>query len=768
MKSHILKAYFHFSRRHPLPKRIEGNPYPGLRAFLPQESDRFFGRDVEIEDLIERLLVRNDRFVAVIGSSGSDKSSLVHAGLIPTLSEKSIGNMRWLFTASFSPRELGDDPFLPLAAVLSKAFPDCGWRVPDLARQLYADPACIATIAEEALKAQGANAQLLLFADQFEELFAAKIDAPTRNAFFQLLSAATASPLLRVVVAMRSDFYSQWPQDETSAALLRCGHYSVGTPGAAALEKMIVEPAKAAGLTIAPRLVQRILHDTGTAPGALTLAEFALSQLYVNKNGNELTEAAYHSISGIAGAIDGLAEEAVTRAQQDTALNDETYSRLFLAIASASVEQHSSKTDGALTVVRRRAVQQEFSESALILAQHLVERRILVSRQDDNDQPIYEVGHETVFSHWRRFQEWHALYADDLALNRQAEQAAHEWDNRQRSPVLQWSWERQKPAILALSKLHRFAAPGSDPNFNDPAIVIWRRLEPRLKTPLQQFLYPEPLRLLDELNTDTTSHQRRERIGLRLNHFGDPRCGVGLDDNGLPDIAWIDIPSGEIALNGYHSQFPHFRIARYPITWTQYRAFVDAKDGYHNEVWWQGLKKDSPGDPLSMFANYPAVNVSWYDAVAFCRWLSAERKLTIQLPNEREWQWAAVGNTRQEYPWGNDENRARANQASAGIGRTVAVGLYPLGRNLFGIDDMAGNIWQWCLNFYQPQDFFLAMTERPRVVHGGSWSSYPVSVRSSARDNFRPGKRSANVGFRVLCESPIDEELSVKICRAER
>lgn len=97
----------------------------------------------------------------------------------------------------------------------------------------------------------------------------------------------------------------------------------------------------------------------------------------------------------------------------------------------------------------------------------------------------------------------------------------------------------------------------------------------------------------------------------------------------------------------------------------------------------------------------------------------------------------------------------------------MAVGLYPLGRNLFSIDYMAGNIWQWCLNIYQPQDFFLAMIERPCVVHGGSWSSYPVSVRSSARDNFRPGKRSANVDFRVLCELPIDEELSVKSCRAE-
>ena len=116
---------------------------------------------------------------------------------------------------------------------------------------------------------------------------------------------------------------------------------------------MIVEPAKAAGLTIATKLVQRILSDTGTAPGALALAEFALAQLYARRNGNELTEAAYQEIGGIAGAIDGLAEEAVTRAQQTNNLDEETFSRLFLAIAS--VEQRNDDATGSLTVVRRRA-----------------------------------------------------------------------------------------------------------------------------------------------------------------------------------------------------------------------------------------------------------------------------------------------------------------------------------------------------------------------------------------------------------------------------
>lgn len=769
LKVQVLKAYGRFSNRLTIPKRIEGEPYPGLRAFRPEESDRFFGRDVEIEDLIERLLARNDRFIAVIGPSGSGKSSLVYAGLIPALSQSHAGGMRWQ-SVSFSPRELGDDPFLPLAAALNKAFPGCGWRVPDLSQRLRNDPANIAMIAEEALQPQGANAQLLLFADQFEELFAVKVDAAVRDAFFRLLAVAAASPRLRVVLAMRSDFYSQWPQDEVSAALLRSGHYSVGTPGAAALEKMIVEPAKAAGLTIAPKLVQRILNDTGTAPGALALAEFALAQLYARKIGNELTEAAYDAIGGIAGAINGLADEAVARAQQTNNLDEEIFSRLFIAIAS--VEQRKGDGTGSLTVVRRRAQPHELSPPALQLARQLIERRILVSRQDGNDQPaIIEVGHEAVFSHWQRFKDWHARYANDLALRRQAEQAAREWHHQKHPSLLQWGWERQKPAILALAKLHRLVAPAQDADFSDPAIVVWNLLEPQLEPPLRQFLYPEPLRLFEELNSDNTSHQRREEIGLRLNQMGDPRRGVGLDEQGLPDITWIDIPAAEVTLKtGDHFRFAGFRIARYPITWVQYRAFVDAKDGYHNKKWWDGLKKASePGDLLWAFASYPAVNVSWYDAIAFCRWLSTKCKLTIRLPAEWEWQWAAVGNTGQDYPWGDEWCPARVNCDGAGIGRTVMAGSYPLSRSLFGVDDMAGNIWQWCLNAYdQPNDITL-LSDQDRVVRGGSWLSSPDNARSSARDSGRPATRSYYYfGFRVLCSSPIVETLPAAPLNTER
>lgn len=768
LKVHVLRAYLHYFQRHgKIPfKRIEGRPYPGLRAFLPTESDRFFGRDVEIEALIEHLLGRDERFLAVIGPSGSGKSSLVYAGLIPALTEGPVtSGIRWI-PVSFYPRELGDDPFQPLAASLTKAFPDQDWRVPDLMQRLHTHPTDIANIASEALGQDSASAQILLFVDQFEEVFAGKVDSATRNALFQMLAVAADAdkcPLLRVVIAMRSDFYSQWPQDDTCITLLRSGHFAVGAPGPLALEKMIIGPAEAAELTISKRLVQRILDDTGTGSGALALAEFALSQLYDKKNGSELTKTAYDAIGGVAGSINDLAEQAVKQAgktlrQDGRELDEELFSRLFRDIAS--VEQRSDAEGEALVVVRRRAAKGELPAAVLTLAQHLVDKRILVSKEGNSDQPaVFEVGHEAVFNYWKRFKDWYARYASALSLQRQAERAARDWEKAQQRPILQWGWERQLPALEALRKLNHLSVPERDAEFIDPGITTWRVVKPLLtEKTLQRFLYPEPLALLDELRADDMPHHRREEIGLRLNQLGDPRRGIVLDESGLPDIVWIDIPPGEVTLETESQeriQVPPFRLARYPITWTQYRAFLDAKDGYCNEAWWDVRPRESvPGKQLWSFANYPAINVSWYDALAYCRWLSAKVCEKIRLPTEWEWQWAAVGGTQQHYPWAGEWNAQRVNCLEAGIGRTVAVGLYPLGRSPFGIDDMAGNIVEWCLNTYQ-QPSNVSM-DTGRVLRGGTWNDRPGRLHAATRDYARPDGRGSNIGFRVLCSPPIE------------
>lgn len=248
------------------------------------------------------------------------------------------------------------------------------------------------------------------------------------------------------------------------------------------------------------------------------------------------------------------------------------------------------------------------------------------------------------------------------------------------------------------------------------------------------------------------------------------RCpALGLDDAGLPDIVWERIAeSGEVTLETKPPRtftVTPFWIARYAVTWAQYRAFIDAADGYQDARWWDGLKlEEQPGDPLWAFANHPAINVSWYDAMAFCRWLSArfalEQGEQVRLPTEWEWQWVAQScAARLPYPWGEDWNAARTNSDQAGLGRTVAVGLYPLGGPAGRkVMDLEGNVLEWCLNEYRlPEMVGLAGQGAWRVLRGCSWlAEDPDECRAASRQMGMLDYRGTHVGFRVCRGVPVE------------
>ena len=143
------------------------------------------------------------------------------------------------------------------------------------------------------------------------------------------------------------------------------------------------------------------------------------------------------------------------------------------------------------------------------------------------------------------------------------------------------------------------------------------------------------------LKNERLSHQDRLRIGNKLAEFGDTRPGVGMGPNGLPDIAWVDIPKGRIKLKGVDHVFEvkPFRMAKYLVTNAQFEAFLNAEDGYRNEEWWKGIWRSKEASVASwQEANSPRETVSWFEAVAFCRWLSRRTESTIRLPTEWEWQ----------------------------------------------------------------------------------------------------------------------------------
>jgi len=245
----------------------------------------------------------------------------------------------------------------------------------------------------------------------------------------------------------------------------------------------------------------------------------------------------------------------------------------------------------------------------------------------------------------------------------------------------------------------------------------------------------------------------------------DNRSGVAFvarDGLKIPDIAWgEEIPARTYTIGGdkeaYHSfdksrvtiQYP-YRLARHPVTNAQFDCFVTAPD-FGAERWWRGLpeRERQIVKPYFPYANSPRETVSWYQATAFCRWLSDKLGCTVELPNEYEWETAARWPDNRFYPWGNQFDAAKANTYEGDlVDRTTAVGLYPA--NKLGLYDLSGNVWEWCRNKKDPDDDKVDGSDDWRVLRGGSWNLIQKYARAADRSTYTPDNRNYGYGFRVV------------------
>ncbi len=286
----------------------------------------------------------------------------------------------------------------------------------------------------------------------------------------------------------------------------------------------------------------------------------------------------------------------------------------------------------------------------------------------------------------------------------------------------------------------------------------------------REFLKPEQERLLKELDDIDLPHVNRLAIGERLAVMGDTRPGVGVKD-GLPDIEWCYVegtqPGVDIKVEGQRFPVQPFYIARYLVTYQQFQAFLDDSEGFENDKWWEGLtdqyRRQEMSAATNQNTNAPRDKVSWYQCVAFTRWLNAKLPRDgwpdgaggdwqIRLPVEWEWQWAAQGGDPQnEYPWGEWDGR-RANTREAGIqSRSTAVGLYPAGAAGCGALDMSGSLWEWCLNEYGDVSNINYGSNARRVFRGSNFGDSEIHARCAARSGNNPVRRSYYHGFRLVC-----------------
>ena len=372
-------------------------PFKGLASFEPVDADYFFGRERLVAELVARVVGAG--FLGIIGPSGSGKSSVLRAGLLPSLASGVLPGSEGWRRLLLRP---GERPLDELRRVLVSGAED--------------------PIAE-ALRALPAGGRLLIAVDQMEELFIACRSEAERAAFVAVLARAAADPDGRavVVVALRADFYGRFAAYPALAELLGANHALVGPMQASELRRAVELPAGRVGLRVEAELTDALVDDVEGEPGALPLLSTALLELWQKRRDDTLAVAAYHESGGVQGAVARLAEGTYARIADGRR-------QLVRAIMLRLVGESESHLP-----VRRRAPLAELDlernpDAADVLATLADSRLVTVG-----DGSV-EVAHEALLREWPRLREWIAEDAEWRRLRHHITQAASEWQTAGRDP----------------------------------------------------------------------------------------------------------------------------------------------------------------------------------------------------------------------------------------------------------------------------------------------------------------------------------------------
>ena len=423
------------------------NPYKGLRAFQEVDAEDFFGRETLVQDLLGRMSEENDlsRFLAVVGPSGSGKSSAVKAGLIPSLRRGGLPGSEHWFMVEFTP---GAHPFEELETALLRV----AVNPPEsLLGQLREDERGLLRAVGRILPPDKL-VDLVLVIDQFEELFTLVEDEETRAAFLESLLTSLLDPRsrLRVVVTLRADFTDRPLEYVDFGDLLRQRTEFVLPLSPDELELAIIQPARQAGLALEPGLSERIIRDLGDQPGSLPLLQYALTELFERRAGRRLTLGAYQDSGGVLGALGKRAEDIFTGLDPT---GQETARQVFLRLVTLGEGVEDT---------RRRVLRQELytlsvetlRAASLQLPVETVidsfgQARLLSFDHDPLTRgPTVEVAHEALLREWPRLREWLDQSRADIRDQRVLSNAAADWLESDRDPSF----------LLRGSRLDQFAA----------------------------------------------------------------------------------------------------------------------------------------------------------------------------------------------------------------------------------------------------------------------------------------------------------------------
>jgi len=408
--------------------RDDESPFPGLSAFQEQDADRFFGRSSDVARVLVSL--RERPLVGIVGPSGAGKSSFIRAGVVPALKDS---GETWQVQVLRPGRA-------PLASLLT-ALGELGSldgdtpadaREAQLAR-LANEPGTLGTQLRE--RAARRKTNILLFVDQFEELYTLVADPTERLAFTRCLLAVAddaASPI-RVVVSMRSDFLDRAVEDRRFLDELTRGLVFLEPLGAAAMREVLVQPLAMHGYRFDDTtIVDEMVSTLASAPGALPLLQFAAATLWEtrDRSAKRVTRSAYTAMGGISGALSTHADAVLSALPSHS-------QRLARVLFERLVTPERTRTVVELSELRALG---EDAAEVEHLVDHLVSARLLVV-QSQGESATVELVHEALIAGWPTLRRWLDEGQDDATHLAQLRTAAAQWEQRGRPPGLLWRGE---------------------------------------------------------------------------------------------------------------------------------------------------------------------------------------------------------------------------------------------------------------------------------------------------------------------------------------
>ncbi len=395
------------------------NPYKGLRAFQESDASDFYGRSALTQKLISRLQEdRADaRFLAVIGPSGSGKSSVVKAGVIPAIRQGELNDSDDYYVAEMVPSSDALEELETVLLSIAVSPPD------NMRQRLEESETGLFDLLNEILPND--DSELFLLIDQFEEVFTQTEDNRVRTHFMDSLQYAVTHPQSRLwaVITIRADFYDKPLLYPKFGELVRERTEIVLPLSHSELESAIVQPAKNMGIQMELELVDQIIRDVQEEPGALPLLQYALTELFDRRDGLMMTLDTYSESGGVLGSLARRAEELYI--EMDDKLQ-EAVRQLFLRLVTLGEGTEDT---------RRRVLWSELSfyndgddDPMNDVLETFTKYRLLTGDNDPQTrEPTVEVAHEALIRQWQRLRDWLADNRDNIRTQRQVVAAVNEW-----------------------------------------------------------------------------------------------------------------------------------------------------------------------------------------------------------------------------------------------------------------------------------------------------------------------------------------------------